>query len=128
MIDTGIEINELHSFKATGDMVILTRDEYDRLLDRREADEDVRVYDEAVAELAAGGEVLPESFVAKLLAADSLVREWRIFRGFSQSDLANAAGVRQATISAIEKGTASPRIDTAKRIADALGCDLDDLF
>ena len=33
-------------------MLILPRDEYDRLLDRRERDEAVRAFDEAVAEIA----------------------------------------------------------------------------
>jgi len=113
--------------KATGDMVVIPRDEYEALLKSNEAVSDERAFDEAVAEVDAGAELLPASFVVKLLDTDSLVREWRIYRGLSQTDLAEVAGVRQATISAIEKGS-MPRVDTAKNIATALNCDLDDLF
>lgn len=120
-------MSELHAFTATGEMVILTRGEYERLIDRSEQEADVRAFDDAVAEIEAGGEVLPGSFVERLVDTDSLVREWRVYRHLSQAKLAEAAGVRQATISAIEKGS-SPRLDTARKIADVLECDLDDLF
>lgn len=120
-------MNTPQTFKATGDMVILPREEYETLLKSRLAEGDVRAFDEAVAEIEAGEELLPASFVEKLLDADSLVREWRIYRGLSQTALAEAANVRQATISAIEKGSV-PRVDTAQRIAEALNCDLNDLF
>ena len=55
------------------------------------------------------------------------MREWRTYRGLSQEKLAEAVGVRQATISAIEAGSV-PRVDTARKIAGALACDLEDLF
>ena len=120
-------MNTPQTFRATGDMVILPREEYETLLKSREAEGDVRAFDEAVADIEAGGELLPASFVEKLLDTDSPVREWRIYRGLSQTRLAEAVGVRQASISAIEAGSV-PRVDTAQRIAEVLNCDLDDLF
>jgi len=120
-------MNRPQTFEATGDMVILPRDEYEALLKSSEVKGDIRAFDEAVEEIEAGAELLPASFVKKLLDSDSLVREWRIYRGLSQTGLAEVAGVRQATISAIEAGS-MPRVDTAQRIAGALNCDLDDLF
>lgn len=39
----------------------------------------------------------------------------------SQKSLASRAGIREATLCAIETGAASPRINTLGKIADALG-------
>ncbi len=120
-------MNEPQTIKATGDMVILPRKEYEALLKDREDADDIRAFDDGVAEIDAGAELLPGDFVEKLLVTNSRVREWRNYRRISQTALAEAAGVRQATISAIEKGS-MPKVDTARNIAEALDCDLDDLF
>jgi transcriptional regulator with XRE-family HTH domain len=52
------------------------------------------------------------------------VREWRDLRQMSQSELATKAGIRQATLSAIESGSTT-RIDLVvlDRLATALGVD-----
>ena len=47
-----------------------------------------RKHYEAVAEIKAGEEMFPAEFVEGLLEADSLVREWRTYRGLSQEKLA----------------------------------------
>jgi len=120
-------MSDLHTFKATGDMVILPRKQYEALLRKHENADDIRAFDEAVAGLEAGDELLPGAFVERLLNTDCRLREWRNYRGLSQASLAAAADIRQATISAIEKGS-MPRVDTARRIAAALSCELEDLF
>lgn len=108
-------------------MVIVPRDKYEALVSRIENKEDERDYHEGVADIEAGVELLDGDFVGRLLETDCRLREWRTYRGLSQTALAEAAGVRQATISAIEKGSV-PRLDNARRIAEALDCDVDDLF
>ena len=51
-----------------------------------------------------------------------MIRELRLKRGWSQSELARRAGVKQSIISYIENGkTKNPRIDTLSAIATALG-------
>jgi len=45
-------------------------------------------------------------------------------RGMTQAELAAAAGLNQADISRIERGTANPTERTLLRIADALDADL----
>jgi len=120
-------MNEPQIFKATGEMVILSRADYAALVKNREEAEDLRAFDEGVEEIEAGAELYPADFVARLMETDSRLREWRKYRGKSQAQLAEAVGVRQATISAIELGTV-PRLDNARRIAEALKCDIDDLF
>ncbi len=118
---------DIQVFEANGEMVILPRKHYEALVRQRENEDDARAFDEAVAEIEAGEEMFPAGFVERLLETDSPVREWRTYRGLSQEKLAEAAGVRQATISAIEAGSV-PKVDTARKIAEALGCDLEDLF
>ena len=52
------------------------------------------------------------------------VRELREARGWSQRELARRAGVRQATLSAIEnEQTTGIDFETLERLAEALGVD-----
>ncbi len=46
-------------------------------------------------------------------------------KGWSQTDLANKSNVSREIIGKYERGDATPSIDFAKRIADALGVSLD---
>lgn len=49
------------------------------------------------------------------------IRTERARRRWSQSDLAQQAGVSTWTVSTIEDGTARPRIETVRRLLSALG-------
>lgn len=53
------------------------------------------------------------------------MRNWlitiRAERGISQKDVAAAAGISQPSYCDIEKGNQNPRVETAKKIAAALG-------
>jgi transcriptional regulator with XRE-family HTH domain len=48
-------------------------------------------------------------------------------QGLSQSELAEAAGVPVGTLRGWEYGRRTPLLDAAARLADALGCTLDEL-
>jgi len=52
----------------------------------------------------------------------------RTARGLSQIELAEMAGVKQATISRIEKNVNNPSMAVAQAIADALGVNVVELF
>jgi transcriptional regulator with XRE-family HTH domain len=56
------------------------------------------------------------------------VRRIRTMRGMNQVDLAKASGVAQNTISEIELGKREARPATLKKLADALGVEIVDLF
>lgn len=59
---------------------------------------------------------------------DFLLRKERLRKGITQHELSRKSGVKQSIISNIETGdTKNPRLDTALRLAAALGCKLDDL-
>ena len=56
------------------------------------------------------------------------VRELREARGLSQIDLAAAAKLTRQSVGAIEAGRATPAVDVAMRLAQALGCSVEALF
>lgn len=56
------------------------------------------------------------------------VREYRICRGLSQSDLSKLCGLSQNSISNIENDVFSPTLQNAYMLAIALDCDVYDIF
>lgn len=56
------------------------------------------------------------------------VRVARTFRGWSQEDLAEAAGLDRTYISGIERGTRNPTITVVDKFSKALGIDLGTLL
>ncbi len=58
----------------------------------------------------------------------SRVRAVRLARGISQAELARRAGITRQALSAIEAGRYLPNTAVALRLAQALGCRVEDLF
>src|SRR5690242_16019040 len=56
------------------------------------------------------------------------LRSVRARLGLSQQDLARAAGVARQTIGGIEAGTYSVSLSVALRLAQTLGCSVEELF
>ncbi len=57
------------------------------------------------------------------------IKKYRAKLGISQDKLSKLAGITLHTITKIESGaTPDPRIETVKKIADALGVSIDDLM
>jgi len=52
------------------------------------------------------------------------ILDLRLQRGWTQRELAQRAGTRQANISRLENAQLNPSVDTLQRIADALGVQL----
>jgi transcriptional regulator with XRE-family HTH domain len=63
-----------------------------------------------------------EAFYAEL-GAD--VAEQRVARGLSQKELAELCGTSQPAIARLESGAQAPRVDTLRRLANALDCALE---
>lgn len=55
----------------------------------------------------------------------ALVRETRERHGLSQSRLARRAGTTQAVVSRVERGVASPSLDTIRGLLAAMGWEID---
>lgn len=113
---------EINGVKA----VVLPLTEYEALLECREDLEDIRSADEIKARIDAGEETFPAEVVERMIAGESAVRVFREYRGLTQKDLADAAGISVPAISKIER-TGKASIKTMKAIATRMNLDLDDL-
>ena len=103
-------------------------EDYKTLIAISTRDYDDRTFREIMNAIDAGEETFPDEFVGRLIETDSPLREWRKYRGMTQVELAAASGLTQAAIAQIETSKRNPRVETARKFADALNCDIDDLF
>ncbi len=56
------------------------------------------------------------------------IRHLREEKKLLQMDVAEQAGISQAMLSQIERGTKNPSLQVAKEISKIIGCSLDDLI
>lgn len=110
---------------ASGEeLVVLTRADYDALLDAlAEAEEDAAdaaLYDARKAAEDGGGDRLPPEVTAALLGGARLLEALRDRRGMTQARLAEATGLAQGYLSDIERGRRTGTAETLGRIAAAL--------
>ncbi len=84
---------------------VLPYEEYLKLLEQVEELEDIRDYDAAKAALENGEEeLIPAEVVYAILNGENPVKVWREFRGLTQQQLADAAGISKPYLSQIETG------------------------
>ena len=111
------------------EIVILSRDEYDRLIAPPEDRTDDKTARGAIAQIASGAEaVLSESELDEFLKAKTPLSFWRKKRRMTQADLAKATDIAQGFISEIESGQKPGTPATLKKIAQALNIKIDDLI
>lgn len=102
---------------------------YRRLLQDAEMLEDIRAYDEAKQALAEGTEeTIPAEVVFALLDGGNPVKVWREYRGLTQQQLADAAGISKPYLSQIENGKRTGSATVLRSLAKALAVDVDDLL
>jgi len=107
---------------------VLPYEEYVRLAGLAEDAEDLMAANKSMSELKAGAdEAIPSEMVYRLCDGANPVAEWRKHRGMTQAVLAEIVGVSQAAVATIEKGKRAPSVSLLRKLADALGVDLDDL-
>jgi DNA-binding XRE family transcriptional regulator len=111
------------------EIVILSRDEYDRLIAAGEDATDARTARRVIDDVASGAEtVLSESELEEFLEAKTPLAFWRKRRRMTQASLAKATGLAQGFLSEIESGQKPGTPATLKKIAEALGIKIDDLI
>ena len=125
-MENGIQIIERDGEPEYAVVPIAT---YRRLLERAEEAADIRAFDEALAAVANGDdEVVPAEVVRRLLSGEETpVRVWREYRGLTQAELAAMAGVGKSYLSQVERGGKSGSLRLMRRLASALGVDMEDL-
>jgi len=105
------------------DFILMSAAEIEELLDR--------TTEEAAAQAAyhrtRDQESVPDGVVGRLLAGESPVRVWREHRGLTLTALADKARIGKGYLSQIENGERDGTVETLRKLANALGVDLDDL-
>lgn len=86
---------------------------------------DVDLYDQAKS---ANEESFPMDVVDRLLGGESAVKVYRTHRGFTQKQLAEAAGINAVYLSQIEGGRRTGSAKTLAAIAGALSIDVGSLI
>lgn len=123
-------MNTAVSFKTPNgeDMIVLSKSDYETLLERAELAEDIAAVDTYRKKLAAGEEeAIPEEFANRLIDGENPIRVYRELRGLSARELAEKTGISAAFLSEIENGKKEGGVSTLKKIAQALGVIIDDL-
>jgi len=110
------------------EMVIIPATDYARLIDAAQMTEDVAAFDRVREAVARGREdLLPATFVARILSGESPVAVWRTYRGLSLEMLAERSGLPVADLTKVEAGDVRPEPRVLAAIAAALSVDADDL-
>ena len=110
---------------AGGELVVLTRQDYDSLLqelvEAKEDLSDILTYDECITELAASkAPYLPAEVSPYLLKGHSRVAAFRQWRGLSLGDMAKASAISEALLFDIEARRLIPTFEQATQLAVAL--------
>jgi DNA-binding XRE family transcriptional regulator len=107
---------------------VLPYEEYLALLEQAEELEDIRDYDAAKAELERGeDELIPSKVVFAILDGENPVKVWRDFRGLTQQQLADAAGISKPYLSQIETGKRKGSADILSALARVLKVTLEEV-
>lgn len=119
-------MQEIRTITENGkQFVVIPMQDYQRLCDDAEMNHDVAAYD---AVLARGEEAFPMSLYDKIDAGENPILVFRNYRGITQTELAELAGVQLSMLSAIEHGKKSGSIASLHAIAQVLNVALDDLY
>ncbi|MBS9436301.1 XRE family transcriptional regulator [Photorhabdus noenieputensis] len=105
--------------------VILPMDEYERLLAAADHDENYQIIPYTTG--PNDDETIPHEVVSIMVDDEvSLQAAWRIYRGLSQTEVAEKLGIKQAAVSQFEKSD-RPRKATIEKLADLYDCRISQL-
>jgi DNA-binding XRE family transcriptional regulator len=113
---------------AGEEMVLLSVDEYERLIEAAEDLRDSEIAERSRSAIEAGEEkLLTADETKEFLAAKTPLAFWRKKRGLTQAALAKSAGLPQGFVSEIESGHKPGAASTLKKLAGVLRIKIDDL-
>lgn len=113
---------------AGSQMVVLSRKEFDELIEAAEHYADIVAAVEAQKRREAGEEYVPGEVVAQLVAGENPLKVWRRHRGLTLAALGEMVGHKSSFIAKLEKGASEGGIKLWQSLAKALKVDLDDLI
>ena len=107
---------------------VLPYEEYQRLVTEAEMLQDIRDYDEVKLALVNGEEeLIPSEVTYALLDGENPIRVWREYRGLTQQQVAEAAGISKPYLSQLESGQRKGTAEVLAAVARALNVSLDDV-
>jgi DNA-binding XRE family transcriptional regulator len=102
--------------------------EYQQFIEAMEMIEDLQAFDAAKQRIAAGEELIPSQITYAILDGANPIRVWRTYRGLTQQQLADKAGISKPYLSQLESGKRTGTTDVLNALAQALGLTLEDLI
>jgi DNA-binding XRE family transcriptional regulator len=106
---------------------VVPYEDYQRLLEEAEILQDIRDYDEAKLSIAKGEELIPSEVTYAILDGQNPIRVWREYRGMTQQEVAEKAGISKPYLSQLESGQRKGTTEVLGAVAKALNVSLDDL-
>ncbi len=106
---------------STGEMAIMPRAEYERLVEQAEDAGTARLVNRARREVAGRVPLLPKQVADRLANGENPIRVLREFRGYTQVELAQAVVITQGYLSDLESGKRKGPFELHQKIAAALG-------
>ncbi|EDZ9931133.1 helix-turn-helix domain-containing protein [Salmonella enterica] len=115
---TGIQF--ITDEKGIKKSVILSIQEYERLVDEADMDENYESVPHEVGEY--DDETIPHDVISIMVDEQvSLLAAWRIYRRMTQKEVADLLGVKQSAVSQFEK-VETPRKATLEKLAEIYDC------
>jgi DNA-binding XRE family transcriptional regulator len=108
---------------------VLPYEKYLEFLEQEELLEDIRDFERISAAIERGEEeLIPAEVVNALIDGENPVKVWREFRGLTQGQLADAAGISKPYLSQIETGKRKGSTDILSALAKALKVTLEEVI
>ena len=108
---------------------VLPYDTYLQLVEQAEMLQDIKDFDSVKAALDNGEEeLIPGEVVYALIDGQNPIKVWREYRGLTQQQLSEAAGISVPYLSQLESGKRKGSTKVLAAIASVLGVSLDDLI
>ncbi len=101
---------------------------YLQLVEKAEMLQDVQDYDSAKAALERGeDELVPSDVIYAILDGENPIKAWREYRGLSQQETAQKAGISVPYLSQLEKNKRKGSLDVLTAIARVLSVSLEQI-
>lgn len=106
---------------------VIPYEEYQRLIEESEMLQDIQDYDEAKAAIAGGEALVPSEVTYAILDGQNPIKVWRDYRGLTQHQVADKAGISKPYLSQLESGQRKGTTEVLIAVAKVLGVDLADV-
>ena len=107
---------------------IVPYETYLQLVEKAEMLLDIQDYDSAKAALERGeDELIPSEIVYAILDGENAIKVWREFRGMSQQELAEKAGISVPYLSQLETSKRTGSLEVLSSVAKALNLSLENI-